>query len=99
MTAVRPDKLRKVEALRANAAATDGEKAAADAAANRIRARSTHQGPERNGGSDQGNPGVMYLLGRAWGRRRHEASGASTQDNPGIMRLLGRAWRRAVSKW
>jgi hypothetical protein len=58
------DKLRKVEALSADAAATAGEKAAASAAADRIRARWLRRRGERRRTSDQAKLDVMYLLGR-----------------------------------
>jgi hypothetical protein len=70
MTGERPlrDKLRKVKALAADAAATDGEKAAADAAAERIGAKSRRLEAERRIRLAQRQGDVMYLLGRAFRR-------------------------------
>jgi hypothetical protein len=67
MTGERPlrEKLRKVEALSADATATPGEKAAADAAADRLRATGDRLAAARGSGSAKPEPGIMYLLGRA----------------------------------
>jgi hypothetical protein len=94
------EKLRKVEAVSGNPAATDGEKAAAEAAADRLRAR-VKQDAERKLAA---NPGLMYVLGRAWGRAQRPgapstAGPAARPASRGLMYLLGRAVRRTVSKW
>jgi hypothetical protein len=89
------EKLRKVEALSDNPSATDGEKAAAEAAANRLRQRWIDERAERGVAAREANPGIMYVLGRAFGRaRRREPTPAA----PGLMYLLGRAVRRTISK-
>ena len=100
------DKLRKVLAVMADRSATDGEKAAADAAATRIR-----QKWEQGHFDDSGRPAkaaaaikpgqkmqkMMYRLGRAWGGVRAAGRGEA-QGTRGVMYSLGRAWGRVTSK-
>jgi hypothetical protein len=103
------EKLRKVEALSDNPAATDGEKAAAEAAASRLRTRWSEEDAARKAAAREANPGVMYVLGRAFGRARRHASGeaesagskpaGSKPASPSLMYMLGRAVRRTIARW
>jgi hypothetical protein len=85
------DKLRKVEAVLADRAATDGEKAAAEAAASRIRRKRA----EDSRAALAANPGLMYALGRVFRRAR---GGESATADPSVMYSLGRAWRKMIGK-
>jgi hypothetical protein len=87
------DKLRKLEALMADRAATAGEKAAASAAATRVRSLWQRMRAEHD--RAEARKGLMYLLGRAWrsGRRGDVAKGGAD-----AMYVMGRAWRKMTSK-
>jgi hypothetical protein len=99
MAAKRPtDTLRKVEAVKADRSATSGEKAAAEAAANRIRVRLKRERAEKEKAAIK-EGGTMYLLGRAINRAR---SGSAADDpkptGKGVMFALGKALRKAAKK-
>jgi hypothetical protein len=90
------DKLRKVKAVIADPGATQGEKAAAEAAAGRIRARHRKERADEARAAIEEN-GTMYLLGRALGRAQRRTGG----DGPGgkgVMYALGRAWKKATTR-
>jgi hypothetical protein len=100
MTAERPvvAKLRKVEAVRADRAATDGEKAAADAAATRIRAKRDRQRAEDARAAPKPGGDAMYLLGRGLRRFSSALRPDSARPDRGVMYALGRAWRKMTLK-
>lgn len=99
MAAKRPtDTLRKVEAVKTDRSATSGEKAAAEAAANRIRTRLKRERAAKEKAAIE-DGGAIYLLGRAINRVR---SGATADDpkptGKGVMFALGKALRKATKK-
>ena len=90
------DKLRKLEAVIHDRAATDGEKAAAEEAATRIRTKRNRERVEAARAALRANP--LYLLGRALRRARDATNGELTQGGRGVMYSFGRAWRKVISK-
>jgi hypothetical protein len=94
------DKLRKVEALGESPTATDGEKAAAKAAADRMRAHINHDRAKaaKASASAAEDGSLMYLLGRAWGRGRRAREEGSADPKTGTMYVLGRAWKKITSR-
>jgi hypothetical protein len=92
------DRLRKVQAVLSDEAATGGEKRAAGEAAARIKERIVRERiAEIEGKPGAPKPGLMYLLGRALGRTRR-AVGSDARPNAGLMYNLGRAFRKATKR-
>ena len=89
------EKIRKLEAVKADHSATAGEKAAAEAAVTRIRTRvKRDEAAKQKAAIEKG--GAMYLLGRAVNRIRRGDEPPS--DGKGVMHALGRALRKATKK-
>ncbi len=89
------DRLRKLEAIKADRSATPGEKAAAEAASSRIKTRMKREQAEKEEAAIK-EGGAMYLLGRAVNRvRRGEKPSAGGK---GVMFALGKALKDASKK-
>jgi hypothetical protein len=98
MAGERPgDKLRKLDAVMADRSSTEGERAAAKAAADRIRTKRKRQRAEAERDAIQNN-GTMYLLGRVLKRVRQPNTEDGKPAGKGVMYAFGRAWRKIVSK-
>jgi hypothetical protein len=98
MAGERPvDKLRKLDAVVADRSSTEGERAAAKAAADRIRTRRKRQRAEAERAAIQ-NGGMMYLLGRALKRVRQPHTDDGKPAGKGLMYAFGRAWRKITAK-
>ena len=87
------EKLRKVEAILTDRAASDGEKAAAREIRNEWYRRRAEEARVkiRSGG-------LTYLLGRAWSRSRRSFAAAANPRDQTLMYALGRALRKTFSK-